>query len=237
MIFERNTRHYPNFNMKHLLALLIVVTSFPFLNSQILVGQSDVTQSASRSGEARYQDEPYFKRKEIAVRSIQELKEGTLIVRFVSFNEKIEYLKKIGKTEKAAKEKLKYDEVNKWFINEFNTYYNFSNVVFCYGTELEDFLDGKTKNIFLNEQLEVDPNIVVKDGPIFILASQANDSYYLFDKNFNRIPEPAPHAVNHESKSYSQISIDRLFEIFRGVNSLSDSVSYFNNKLNRLLIQ
>ncbi len=235
MIFDRNTTSYRNFNMKHLLAVIIILSSFTFSNSQILVGQSDVTQSSSNGSEERYQDLPYFARKNIAVENLNMLKEGTLIVRLVSFQEKINLLEKAGKMEQAEELKFESDGINKWFVNEFNNNYNFSDVVFCYGLDLKEYLEGNKKNVFLNDQLEIDQNISVKPGPIYIFASQATDSYYLYDKQYRRIPEPAPHAVNQEwINNRKHRSLDRVLELFRGVKKLDNSVQYFNEKLHKI---
>jgi len=193
MIFERNS-FLINFNVKQLLVLLIIITSSPLLDYNTLTAQSDVTQDVKRGGETRYQAKPYFARRKMAVKAAKELKKGTLIVRLVSFNEKIEHLQKTGKKEKAQKEKLVIQEIHKSFVTQFSEDYHFSEVVFCYGKDLDQFLDGKNKDIFLNQNLEIDTSIKLKEGPFYFLASQANDSYYLYDKNFQRIPEPAPHA-------------------------------------------
>lgn len=235
MIFERITTSYRNFNMKHLLALIIILSSFTLSNSQILVGQSDVTQSSTNGSSERYQDLSYFARKDIAVESLNMLKEGTLIVRLITFKEKIEILQKAGRTEEAQEIQSEADAINKWFIKEFQRDYNFSDVVFSYGVDLKKYLDGKNPNVFLNNELEIDKSINVKPGPIYIFAAQATDSYYLYDRQYRRIPEPAPHAVNQEwINKYKHRSLDRFLEIFRGVKKLDNSVQYFNAKLHRI---
>jgi len=201
------------------------------MNTPILLGQNDVTQGANRGNEGRFQSQSYLGRRKIAVNAIKELQKGTLIVRLVSFHEKIEHLQKIGKTEKAEIERLTIKENHLAFYNKFKEQYDFSDVVFCYGNDLDKYLDGKDNTIFLNKDLEVDESIKIKEGPVYILASQAKDSYYLFDKNFNRIPEPAPHAIQFESVPPKKISLDRFMELFKAPESLYDSVLYFNSKL------
>lgn len=223
--------------MKRLLALLIITTTYSILNSQILVGQSDITQSVSNAGIERYQDEPYLTRLEIAKETSSQLNQGTLIVRLTTYSEKIEILNSKGKTEKAQDIIQKRNKNHKWIMEEFRKDYKFSKVVFIYGTNLKEYLDGKSEAEFLNENLEVDPSIKLDPGPTYILAAQAGDLFFLYDINYNRIPEPIPHAVNDDAlylfrSNRSRVeSIDRFLEFFRGVNPVHDTVKYFNDKL------
>lgn len=195
--------------------------------------QSDLTQSATRAGEGRYQDLPFLKRQKIVNAKVTELKEGSLIVRLITFDSKIEYLKKKGKNKDAEKLTAAVKEFNIAIINEFKKEYDFSNVYFTYGRLLKKYIDNEETNIFFNDQLELDPNITLM-GSKFILAAQASDRFYLYDFEWNRVPEPAPHAIFIEFDETKDISLDRLFEIIGGSSAYFADVYYFNDKLHKI---
>lgn len=221
--------------MKHFISSLVIILCFSFGKSTEIIAQSDVTQSASRAGEIRYQDLPYGKRKKFALKTCKLLNEGTLIVRLMSFDSKINHLKKVGQTEEAEKIKNQVDGWNKFLISEFTKYYDFSDIAFAYGKELNNYFADSTVVVFRDENLALDSTVKIKEGPVYILAAQGNDKYYLYDQYMNRIPEPAPHAINYFADQKSDGSLDRMFEIIGGYPAFDTGVYYFNYKLSRIL--
>lgn len=222
------------YQVKPIPTILIFFFCFIFFDSTLIIAQSDVTQTTTRAGEERFQAKNFWERKTYAVENIKSLREGTLIVRLITYNEKIKILNEKGYTKKAQTLQEQANIINSWFVNEFYKNYDFSDVVFCYGLDLKEFLNGEKQDIFLDQNLELDQNIKVKDGPIYLLAAQASDRYYLYNKQFERIPEPAPHAINYEIgkvKTGYPGSLDRFFELFSGIRLRNTSVTYFNEKL------
>jgi len=219
--------------MKYLLSISFLLTLSLFIIPCNVTAQGDFIQSESRSGEGAFDYEPYFARRSDASTNIKDLKNGTLIVRLISFNEKVEILKKQGRVDKAN-EVIQENEKNiKSFMQEFQDDYNFSDIVFCYGVDLENHLDGKAKNIFLNKDLKIDPSITIKDGPIFILGSQSNGSYFLYNTDFIRIARPAPYVMNFEEKAF-KFDAFRLFSLFSKNPVKRYTVKDFNTRLTRI---
>lgn len=213
--------------MKFSFSILLI---FLFFSSGIY-SQSDVTQSATRAGQERYQDIPYFQRARIVNEKIAELKEGSLVVRLMAYESKIQYLQEHGRNEDAEKLASLIKSFNISIINEFKQDYDFSDVYFAYGKPLKQYMDKEENNVFLNEQLQADPNITMKDGPMFILAAQGTDKFYMYDEDWQRVPEPAPHAINFFDNKKGGASIDRFLEILAGNSAYIADVYYFNDKL------
>lgn len=208
------------------------------LNPQTLIGQGNFKQGDMPIGNVDYQDEPYGVRKFIAVTKAEELQRGTLIVRLLNYDEKYDYLIKKGNRDKAKELKEERLEKNSFFMEEIKKDYDFSDVVFCYGSQLESYLLDRSKKIFLNDQLEVDSSIKIKAGPIFILGTQANGVYYLFDENLNSIPRPAPYAKNIEEVPFPKILVFMdLFKRGKEGKIATYSIASFNYKLNRLVLK
>lgn len=196
--------------------------------------QSDVTQWNSKSEEDSSQRLPYFKRLKIVEKDLQALKEGTLIVRLKSSNNKVNYLREKGRDLEADEIMASINSYNMAFMNQMKGSYDFSDIQFAYGKEIQDFLNQKNDNIFLNSELEIDSNIELKEGPIYILGAQGDNDYYLFDSEMRRIPEPAPHGINLDGGLKTLLSGDRTNEIIAGSKAYLLDVEYFNAKLNKL---
>lgn len=213
----------------------IMKTSFSILLFLIIsVGtfaQSDITQSATRAGQERYQDIPYFKRQKLVNKQVTELKEGSLIVRLMVHDTKIKYLREKGRDKEANELDSLINTHNQTLIEEFQKDYDFSEVYFAYGKDIKRFINKEDRNIFVNSELQIDPKINLKEGPVFILAAQGTDNYYLYDENMQRIPEPAPHAINFFDESNTNLSVDRFIEILAGSSAYILDVYYFNDKL------
>lgn len=214
--------------MKFFALIFFIIASSFCLSPLSSYAQGDHIQSNAKSYE------PYFYRKAVAQKNISELRNGTLIIRFVSFREKIEYLNKVGKTEKANQLQNEIESNIKSFMDEFHNDYNFSNYVFCFGVDLEKHLNGESEFIFLNDELEIDPSITINNGPIFILGSQANGRYFLYDTEFIRVPKPAPYAMNLEEARKKYDSFLNVFYLFGKRKRRLYSVKAFDAKLNRL---
>lgn len=219
--------------MKYTFIVLSFIFILPIALQSNLIAQSDVTQSVKRAGQDRYQDLYYSQRLEIVITALKELKSGTLIIRLMSYDSKINHLRKLNRTKEADELQEKMDLINKNLMFEFEKAYDFSKVLYAYGKDLNLFLEDETIPCFVDENLALDKNIKLDDGPIYILAAQGKDNFYLYDKNMNRIPEPVPHAVYYKQKF--DLSLDRILETVIGNPGVDPSVSYFNRKLHKIL--
>lgn len=162
--------------------------------------------------------------------SIAMLREGTLIVRLTSFSQKIDYLEETAGTEKADHERERIELANKSIIKEFMEDYRFSDVVFSYGKELDQFLKNNIDDIFLNENLEFDTSIKLKDGPVFILATRSTSVFRLCDINFVPITDPSIEYVSHYMDSDYR-GLNAFAQGFRELTRSSSAARKLNKRL------
>jgi len=213
--------------MKQVIIGFLFFLSFSFALPHTVCAQDNLQGTVKMNTQ---NDKGYLSRSPLARYRVNTLREGTLIVRLVSYQAKIDVLKKqkrFDEAEELFSDNKKHHQI---LQQEFANNYEYSDVVYCYGKDLESYLDGTNQNIFLNENLEVDPKISVKEGPILILGSQAGGEYFLYDNKFNPIPRPAPSLVNFDEKHYKHHFIKWKF-----LNKLNaktaKSIKAFNNKL------
>ncbi len=107
--------------------------------------------------------------------AVADLKEGALIVRLKSKSKKIDALEKLfqdGAISKASYEAgvqrviKERTRENKKIAEAFLNYYDFSAVYIIYDSSSTLVAKGTTKDIFLNENLELDPTIQLKETPV-----------------------------------------------------------------------
>ncbi len=120
-------------------------------------------------------------RAEMARENIKALKEGALIVRFPSYQSKIDALENIlGSTgpdnpnRKRVEKQLEQTladrkEFNQNIMSAFREVYNFSEVYFMLDTATAALKTGRLQGFLLNSALEADPSIRLGDPPYFIL--------------------------------------------------------------------
>lgn len=212
MVGDQGDKFQNFFIMKSLLNFLFLV--FIFNNS---IAQSSTNKSTADSTEG--------------VEAILMLKEGTLIVRLYSFKEKIEHLEATKGKEIADLEKERIEYANKAIIQEFTEDYNFSKVVYTYGTELDQFLRNEKVDVFLNNDLEFDTNIQIHGGPIFILASRSSTNFRLYDINFSPIENPSIKYVSHHLDSKFQDGLAEMTQGFREILTSRVTAEKLNKRL------
>jgi len=104
-----------------------------------------------------------------AKEQIADLKDGTLLVRLKTSENKINALLKSGKTEEADRVRQKQEIENKKIVFAFRHHYNFSEVLFFYSRKSGEIRRKEFAEIFLNDSLMTDPSITVdKNKSIFI---------------------------------------------------------------------
>ncbi len=89
-------------------------------------------------------------------KQIVQLKEGTLLVRLKTSENKISSLQEKGKFELATNVENEQKDENIKIISAFRTKFNFCKVEFFYSSHSEKILKSKFDKIFLNDNLEID---------------------------------------------------------------------------------
>ena len=147
-----------------------------------------------------------------AYHHLQKLEEGVLIVVLKTDYRKKEELQRIldndsssKKTKKKAKKRLEKSNQERSVLHEelisaFHQTYTFSAFRCIYDADLGDFKSGK-RGLFINENLEKDPSILLEEKLPFYYAheeyTKSSDgvrvlSYIIFDEERNRLPPPFP---------------------------------------------
>jgi hypothetical protein len=99
--------------------------------------------------------------REKAIAQINEMKNGTLLVRLHTSENKIAAMTKQGKQHQAEKTELKQGEANKKIVAAFRQRFNFCPVRFFYSSNSEKVLSENFAGIFLNDSLTADSSIAI----------------------------------------------------------------------------
>jgi hypothetical protein len=99
--------------------------------------------------------------REISKYQIRQLKEGTLLVRLKTSEDKIDALSDKDKYKKGDTIKNIQDAENKKIIIAFKKKFTFCYVAFFYANYSKNILERRFGNVFLNENLEIDNSIVI----------------------------------------------------------------------------
>ena len=100
-------------------------------------------------------------------RQIVELHDGLLLVRLFDKHKQIEGLKKAGKLKYATKLEKEQRERNTRIVYSFKNYYTFCKVYFFFSDQSKLIPENLDKVKFVNDSLEVDPNIKVEADFIY----------------------------------------------------------------------
>lgn len=112
-------------------------------------------------------------RKEMAKTDISRLKEGALLVRLKTSETKINALRKAGRENKALKAEAWQRTQNEKIVKAFTEQYTFSPVYFFYSNFSNQVREGDFAGIFLNEKLEIDSTIELKEKTVFTVEYTA----------------------------------------------------------------
>lgn len=105
--------------------------------------------------------------KAMAKKDIVRLKEGALLVRLKTSQNKINALQKVGKEKEAAKAKYWQKTQNEKIVKAFKDKFKFSPVYFFYSYSSDQVREGDFQGIFLNDRLEVDSTIIMDKEIVF----------------------------------------------------------------------
>ncbi len=129
-----------------------------------------------------------IKERDRASETLRELKNGAVIVRLKRNLKSIDAYKKAGQydiAEKIEADRVKQNEKIFWAFTE---NFLFCDVYFIYADDTKAFLDGNSK-LFLNEKMEYDPKIVLKDTNFIFCEFGTVEAFSKFSDYSN--PEPA----------------------------------------------
>ncbi len=188
-------------------------------------------------------------RKAAAKEAIKTLKDGTLVLRLKSKNNKITAIEKLLSSKdlnEATRNRLRknlkstIEQRNKYNVSltqAFENHYSFSNIYYMYDTASVSLKRGVTSGIFLDNSLELDPAIKIPDGDFFVIKTGTTDSssttgveaLVIMDKNLKDLERPFPYYVRINS-------IGRLFtRIFNHRNLVKKDSKQVVMKLERNL--
>ena len=169
----------------------------------------------------------YLRRGITSSEQIANLHNGTLVVKLVSKENNITAIQEIldrnkispqsrKKLEKKIKS-LKKDrtKANKEIVDALSNYYNFSNYRIMYDTATALLTNGTSSGYFLNNEMEVDPNIAIDmEKPIYTLRYGLGDyaetnnfkGFIITDSDANDLKKPFPYYVKSKYPPFSSFS-------------------------------
>lgn len=163
---------------------------------------------------------------------INDLKEGTLVVRLYMNKKKEEYLEGLASSEsesvreKAAKLLKDHQEDRMNYaqnvINEFQSYYSFSEVVFLPDYHMKDFMEGKNTGIFFGENGNIDDNITLEDRRgVMAIRGGRDDQIVITAMDGSELPKAFPR--------YPKVSFFKSLMRFAR-NHLKDNIISLNKR-------
>ncbi|MEO5673566.1 MAG: hypothetical protein ABIQ74_02870 [Chitinophagales bacterium] len=141
--------------MKNITALLIVLSGFAF------------------SVQAQEPLSSYGTWKDSASHYIIQLKGGALLVRLHSRAEAISKLRGVGSEQQATLIENIQREENKQIVEAFRSNFSFCKVYFFFADSTDVLLSGKHSGFLLNDSLQVDHGLSMKDN-FFMIAEKGN---------------------------------------------------------------
>lgn len=103
------------------------------------------------------------RRKRVAKRQIKELRDGALLVRLKTAKPTINAMRSKGFNRWAERTEKDQRIENLSIVNAFRNAYNFSELKFFYSHDSRKVRNGEFEGIFLNDSLEVDSNILLRN--------------------------------------------------------------------------
>jgi hypothetical protein len=167
---------------------------------------------------------------------INQLKDGALMVRLKTNQNKIDALKKLGKMDLAAHEENEMFVINKSIVRAYLKSYTFSKVYFFYSNFSDTLLKGARSGIFLDSNLVTDPSLKY-DGNYYLVAEEGLS----YDSSIGFVPEDSARIVTEagstpvdcyvvvKNKYYNQLKHPFPFRIlYWGISQVMTDVYMVN---------
>ncbi len=143
----------------------------------MLMGVNVFGQSIAKNypyfGNPLIEDVDPIRDKATAFSNIQKLQEGALLVRLKTRQKTIDAFKERGYLKMANQVKEKQKIKNERLVNAFRKNFNFCKVYFFYSDDSENVSQKMYEGIFLNENLEKDAKVVLKED--FVLTAEVGN--------------------------------------------------------------
>ena len=132
-----------------------------------------------------------------ATEAIYQLKEGTLIVKLIRQQKKIDMLLKQGKKEEAIAYEKEEKKRNESLIQAFSTNYSFSKLLFIYATDMGKLADGDPTVLFDRDGI---PANEIPANFLFIELGETLktgvDGFIVRDRHNDQLTKPFPYFVS-----------------------------------------
>ncbi len=166
-----------------------------------------------------------YSNKTIAKKQINQLHDGALLVRLITKTKTITTLKNAGNYKMADEIELEQSTLNKRIILAFRNHFKFCPVYFFYSDYTEAVKNNEiNKIIFLNDDLQLDPEILFKEDKFltaeFSLIDDADfEALIIKDNQFVQLKRPFPFYV-------------RTFDSIWNDKKLNQVIVTLNHRLN-----
>jgi hypothetical protein len=148
---------------------------------------------------------------------IRQLKEGALLVRLHSRAVAIAKLRAVGNTRDANTIESIQREENKEIVRAFRIQFDFCKVYFFFGDSTDAILLGKRSGFFLNDSLQIDPAISLKEN-FFMIAEKGNpDLQHKYD----------PTQQSNQDKSERSLLNETIVVLDQNLNQLKRPFPYY----------
>jgi hypothetical protein len=122
------------------------------------------------TGREKRKPSPRIAQRQQAIAQINELKNGTLLVRLHSSQSKTEWLKEAGKERRAIRTQSRQEKENRKIVSAFRKNFHFCPVMFFYSSNSEKILQKDFSGIFLNDSLLPDSTLAPDITKKFFIA-------------------------------------------------------------------
>ncbi len=174
-------------------------------------------------------------KKEFAFKSIQDLKEGALVVRLKTNQRKIEILERnlrnpnLTKAQRRRQEAILEgtlkvrDDFNKAIGNMFRDSFSFCPVYLMYDTCSKALNQGVREGLFLGEDGKIDPSIKIQAPHVFIVNYKKSGADFPFDvlrvrRLEEKLEEPFPYYVALRESWINQVNSPRAARAVEQLN-------------------
>ncbi len=155
----------------------------------------------------------YELRAEISQQAINDLKNGVLVVRLKTGNNKLRALQRVALSpdispkekekfeSKIAKHQEEIQEENDNLIESLRAHYTFSPILYLADTSIHLLKDGQQSGFFLNEKMETDPSLSLNERPYLVTyygstispTKNGEEGLVILDQDLQELVEPFPY--------------------------------------------
>jgi hypothetical protein len=182
-----------------------LVLIFLLLGMNIGFAQQDVEEPFHDTKD--YKDPKQFekfrkRRIVIAAWQVNQLKTGALVVRLKTNQKVIDGLRKQGKESLAQQKEMEQFAIDQNTMYSYKKSFNFCKVYFIYSNSSDTLLKGARSGIFLDDNLIVDPNIIMQEK-FYLLAERD----YAYNSSIGFVKEDSARYVSEGGNPVKEMAI------------------------------